>query len=173
MYRTLSDLRFQAREEADDTLKVLCAIPDTAATQAVDAAHRDLRRLAWHLVESLVGLPAQIGLTVDGPALDAQGCSVDAIPAAFAEIAEQYERSFESLLAALDGWDDADLQKEHTVYGHMTWTAGYAFKALEMHQAHHRGQMTVLMRQAGLKVPAFYGPAQEDWVAMGMPEPRV
>jgi hypothetical protein len=29
--------------------------------------------------------------------------------------------------------------------------------------------MTVLMRQAGLKVPGFYGPAQEEWSAMGMP----
>ena len=36
-------------------------------------------------------------------------------------------------------------------------------------EAHHRGQMTVLMRQAGLTVPGIYGPAQEEWAAMGMP----
>jgi hypothetical protein len=27
----------------------------------------------------------------------------------------------------------------------------------------------VLMRQAGLSVPGVYGPAREEWAAMGMP----
>jgi uncharacterized damage-inducible protein DinB len=29
--------------------------------------------------------------------------------------------------------------------------------------------MTVLMRQAGLRVPGIYGPAKEDWASMNMP----
>ena len=41
------------------------------------------------------------------------------------------------------------------------------------HQTHHRGQMTVLMRQAGLTVPGVYGPAREEWAAMGMEPPTV
>ena len=44
---------------------------------------------------------------------------------------------------------------------------------LVTHQTHHRGQMTVLMRQAGLKVPDVYGPAKEGWATYGMPAPRV
>jgi uncharacterized damage-inducible protein DinB len=28
--------------------------------------------------------------------------------------------------------------------------------------------MTVLMRQAGLRVPGVYGPAEEEWGEMGM-----
>jgi hypothetical protein len=27
----------------------------------------------------------------------------------------------------------------------------------------------VLMRQAGLSVPGVYGPAREDWAALGLP----
>jgi uncharacterized damage-inducible protein DinB len=54
------------------------------------------------------------------------------------------------------------------MYG-MTWTKGTVLVSLITHQAHHRGQMTVLMRQAGLKVPGVYGPAREEWAAMGMP----
>jgi len=38
-----------------------------------------------------------------------------------------------------------------------------------LHQTHHRAQMTVLMRQAGLKVPGVYGPSREEWSQMGMP----
>jgi uncharacterized damage-inducible protein DinB len=37
------------------------------------------------------------------------------------------------------------------------------------HQAHHRGQMTVLMRQAGLTVPGVYGPAREERAQWGTP----
>ncbi len=33
--------------------------------------------------------------------------------------------------------------------------------------------MTVLMRQAGLKVPGTYGPAKEEWGAIGMEAPAV
>ena len=33
--------------------------------------------------------------------------------------------------------------------------------------------MTVLMRQAGLRVPGIYGPAREDWSGMGMEPPSV
>jgi uncharacterized damage-inducible protein DinB len=33
--------------------------------------------------------------------------------------------------------------------------------------------MTVLMRQAGLRVPAMYGPAKEDWAEWDMQPPAV
>ena len=34
------------------------------------------------------------------------------------------------------------------------------------HQIHHRGQMTILMRQAGVVVPSVYGPSREETAAM-------
>jgi uncharacterized damage-inducible protein DinB len=49
------------------------------------------------------------------------------------------------------------------------WKRGQTLHALILHQAHHRGQMTVLMRQAGLPVPGIYGPSREEWEAFGMP----
>ena len=53
------------------------------------------------------------------------------------------------------------------MYG-MSWKRGTTLSILVNHQAHHRGQMTVLMRQAGLMVPGVYGPAKEEWASMGM-----
>jgi uncharacterized damage-inducible protein DinB len=41
------------------------------------------------------------------------------------------------------------------------------------HEIHHRAQMTVLMRQAGLKVPGIYGPSRDEWQAMGMTPPEI
>ena len=69
-------------------------------------------------------------------------------------------------------WNDETLEIEDTMYGE-NWQRGMTLTALLMHQAHHRGQMTVLMRQAGLKVPGVYGPAMEDWAAYGQPAPLV
>ena len=49
------------------------------------------------------------------------------------------------------------------------WKRGGVLASLVNHQIHHRGQMTVLMRQAGLAVPGIYGPAREEWAKMGLP----
>jgi uncharacterized damage-inducible protein DinB len=63
------------------------------------------------------------------------------------------------------------LTDELPMYG-STWRRGDILASLVHHQIHHRGQMTVLMRQAGLVVPGVYGPAREEWAAMGMPPLR-
>lgn len=158
MYRSLADFRTHFQEEVVDTVKVLRAIPDAAAVQAIGPKFRDLRRLGWHLVQSLASLPAEIGLKVAAPEGEA--------PAAMAEIIAAYEGAAASLLTQLEAWTDADLLTEDTLWGMLVWKKGYSLQALEMHQAHHRGQMTVLMRQAGLRIPEFYGPTLEVEEAM-------
>ncbi len=55
MFRRVEDVKTIWAQEAEKTLAVFDAIPDAAAHQAVDAHHRDLRRLAWHLVETVLG----------------------------------------------------------------------------------------------------------------------
>ena len=57
---------------------------------------------------------------------------------------------------------------EDDMYG-QKWKRGLTLGILITHQIHHRGQMTVLMRQAELKVPGIYGPAYEEWAALGVP----
>ncbi len=54
------------------------------------------------------------------------------------------------------------------MYGEQ-WPRGLALAMLISHETHHRGQMTVLMRQAGVPVPGVSGPSREEWEAMGMP----
>lgn len=173
MYRRIEDFRNHWQEEVVDTLKVIDAIPDAKLGQAVSPEHRDLRRLAWHLASSIVGLPGQFGLKVDGPRVSAEGADLDAPATTSAGLREAYAKAAQSLLDAIKGWTDADLEIEDTMYGHMVWKRGYSLQALELHQAHHRGQMTVLLRQAGLPVPGFYGPAKEGWAALGMAAPAV
>jgi len=60
------------------------------------------------------------------------------------------------------------LLDELDMYGEK-WARGHTLMVLCTHQTHHRGQMTVLMRQAGLKVPGVCGPSKEEWAQFGLP----
>ena len=80
-----------------------------------------------------------------------------------------YERSARSLGEAVGNqWTDEMLADKIPMFGE-EWTRAQTLMALIAHQTHHRGQMTVLMRQAGLAVPGVYGPSREEWAAYGMP----
>ena len=106
------------------------------------------------------------GLKVAGPSHDSPP------PASAGAIVAAYETASKAVADGVAGWTDATLEVEDDMYGEK-WPRGSTLQALVVHQAHHRGQMTVLMRQAGLKVPGVYGPAREEWTAYGMQPPAV
>ena len=64
------------------------------------------------------------------------------------------------------------LQDVVTMFG-MPWTISTTLYSYLKHEIHHRGQLTILMRQAGLPVIGAYGPAKEQWAAIGMPVPAL
>jgi len=174
MFRRLEDFKDLWLAEVKHTEAVLEAIPDSAMGQAVTPEHRDLRRMAWHLVETLIEMPAQFGITIVGSEL-VQGSFIQDPPPTMGEVLAAYRAASDSLLNGVRGletWSDADLEREDEMYG-QTWRRGYTLMVLVIHQAHHRGQMTVLMRQAGLKVPPIYGPVREGWADFGIEPPRV
>ena len=172
MFRRVEDVKTIWAQEAEKTLAVFDAIPDAAAHQAVDAHHRDLRRLAWHLVETVLELPQNLGLRVKGPVSLGPDGFIAAPPPTMAEIAAAYRVVSDSLLDHLGSWSNTELGRSFSLYGE-SWTGAYAFYVLVAHQTHHRAQMTVLMRQAGLKPPALYGPTKEGWAGLGLDAPNV
>jgi uncharacterized damage-inducible protein DinB len=163
MFRAVKDFEKEWTYEVDCSLKILRALSDASLQQRVWPEGRSLGRLAWHLVQSQVDLATKAGLTVEGPDWDAP------IPAHAAEIVAAYERIAQAVATEVrQNWTDASLLEEREMYGEV-WANGLTLEVLIRHEAHHRGQMTVLMRQAGLAVPGVYGPAREEWAAYGMP----
>jgi len=69
-------------------------------------------------------------------------------------------------------WNDKDLATINDFFGRPMPNSIFLMTLIN-HQNHHRGQMTVLMRQAGLTVPGVYGPAKEEWAATGMEAPQM
>ncbi len=162
MYRTVEDFIADWNYEKDATMKILRALTDESLNQKVSQDGRSLGFLAWHLVLTLSEMGSKMGLQVTGPAEDSDP------PTVAAEIASTYDISSRSVLEAVQrNWTDSSLKDEVNMYGEM-WKRGGALSSLVMHQTHHRAQMTVLMRQAGLKVPGIYGPSREEWAALGM-----
>jgi len=167
MFTKLSHFEKAWEFESEGTLKMLRALTDASLGQAVAPHERTLGRIAWHVTTSLPEMMARTGVTLAGPSEHA------ALPATAAAIVAGYEAAAGSLVPALKGaWTDATLQEVDDMYGDK-WKRGLTLTVLITHQTHHRGQMTVLMRQAGLRVPGVYGPAHEDWAGMGMQPPEV
>ena len=167
MFRRIADFQKTWAEESENTLKVLSALTDASLAQAVAPEARTLGRLAWHVVTSVGEMANRTGLALGGPPHEAP------VPPSAADIVAAYQTASQSLTNEVASkWTDATLEIEDDMYGE-TWPRGLTLFALVVHQTHHRAQMTVLMRQAALKVPGVYGPAREEWSAFGMPAPSV
>ena len=163
MFRTIEDFQKGWAYESEATLKILRALTDASLPQKVYPEGRSLGYLAWHTALAVGEMANAAGLPVDYPGEGAP------MPAHAADMAAVYQSSADSLRDQVTrNWDDEKLLDTIDMYGEK-WTRGQSLSILIHHQAHHRGQMTVLMRQAGLVVPGVYGPAKEEWVKYGLP----
>ncbi|MHB1192078.1 MAG: DinB family protein [Longimicrobiales bacterium] len=163
MFRRVSDFLAVWSYEAEATLKILGVLTDASLVQRFHPNVRTLGRLAWHITQSIPEMGARTGLALAGPGED------DPIPTSAADIAARYREAAESLAREVKSrWNDAELEVEDEMYGER-WPRGRTLFVISGHQAHHRAQMMVLMRLAGLPVPGVYGPTKEEWSQFGMP----
>jgi uncharacterized damage-inducible protein DinB len=162
MYTSIKAFENDWAYESEATIKVFSYLTDNSLNQKVSENGRSIGRLAWHLVITIGEMCHKAGLKFDAPEEQAP------VPAKADEIKNQYSKVSSAMLEALkDQWKDSDLNDEINMYG-QTWKKKNVLNSLVHHQIHHRAQITVLMRQAGLRVPGIYGPAREEWQQMGM-----
>lgn len=166
MYRVLNDFLEDWKYESESTLKLFGNITDEKKNQKITPDGRSLGFLAWHITQSIPEMMQRTGLSF--PDFDEHSLE----PEIFSKIISDYERYSNELIDQVKKeWEDKSLDEDVNMYGE-NWKKGKILSVLIIHQAHHRAQMTVLMRQAGLKVPGIYGPSSEEWAAMGM-EPQL
>jgi uncharacterized damage-inducible protein DinB len=163
MFRSIDDFLHAWAPERDSTVRVFRELPGASLGQRVSPAGRTLGFIAWHLTTSLSEMMNQAGVGISGPS------EKDPTPAWAKVIAELYENAAGSLAALVAAnWTDELLAGEITIFGGKL-ARRYLLMAVIAHETHRRGQMTVLMRQAGLKVPGVYGPSLEEWALFGTP----
>lgn len=167
MVSSIREFEFEWSQEIEATQKVLKHIKDSSLGFAAFPGGRSVGRLAWHIVQSIPEMAGKTGLPVDGPGED------DPVPASARAIFQAYNTAAISLLDRVKSlWTDATLLEKDSMYGR-EWARGFTLTVLIKHQIHHRGQLTFLMRTAGLAIPGIYGPTREEWAAWGKPEPAV
>jgi uncharacterized damage-inducible protein DinB len=161
MYRKIQDFLRDWEVESTSTVKVFERLTDESLGERI-VGGRTLGRLAWHIAVTLQEMLERTGLEID------RGLTDDRQPANAAAMVRAYRRGAERVAAQVAAsWTDDDLQEEVEMYGER-WRKGQVLSVLIRHQCHHRGQMTVLMRQAGLTVPGVSGPSREEWATWGM-----
>lgn len=161
MFAKIEDFAAEWTKEAELTANVMDALTDDSLGQAVSEGRRTLGQIAWHLARSLHFM-TNLGLDFDAPSGDEKA------PDSAALIASEYRKISRDLLHAVrTQWKDDTLAETVMIYGE-AWPNGASLRFTLMHQAHHRGQMTVLMRQAGLRLPDVYGPTYETWADQGI-----
>jgi uncharacterized damage-inducible protein DinB len=161
MFIRIEDFAAEWTSEADITASVLDVLTDDSLGQEVIEGRRTLGQIAWHLVRSLHFMTT-LGLKFDAPS------GGEEAPASAALIASEYRRISKDMLHAVrTQWNDETLHESVMIYEE-AWPNGSSLRYTIMHQAHHRGQMTVLMRQAGLQLPDVYGPTYDSWIEKGI-----
>jgi len=162
MFRSLEDFINMWNYESEATIKIFKNISNDSLDQKVTPDGRTLGFLAWHLTLTLGEMLNKTGLEIDSFSEDAP------MPNTIEEISGIYKKSSDSMIEKIKTkWNDEMLLDEVDMYGEK-WKKSDILLSLITHQIHHRGQLTVLMRQAGLKVPGVYGPSKEEWQQYGM-----
>jgi len=137
-------------EESEKTQAVLSVIPDSALAQRAFQGGFSVAELAWHLTDATIKISAQLGIapiTVQQPAFD----SSQKLLEAYRAVMMQFRTN------VVNGVEDSTLSEFRMIYG-MDWTVSYALSIILKHEIHHRGQLVQLLRMAGVRPPATYGP---------------
>lgn len=164
MIRKIEDFKKSWAYESESTAKIFAHVSDEAMNKKLNENVRSLAFLAWHLTITTGEMLGKAGIT--GIAAPEEHSKP---PGDMKTIVEAYKKAAESVGQQVEKqWRDTDLETEVEMYGDK-WAKGKVLDILITHQAHHRGQMTIIMRVLGLKVPGVYGPSKEEWAEWGMP----
>lgn len=165
MYSTLNDFISDWTQESSATIKLLQLIPNEALTQKVYPEGRTLGMLVWHIVYTVGEMMHAAGIQL--PDFDLQ----EKMPTNINAMIDKYTQFSNSIIEKVKNYDNQKLDEGYNIYGE-NWKFRDLLKGLVYHQIHHRGQLTVLMRQAGLPVIGIYGPSKEEWSQFGMEAPE-
>ncbi|MEJ1517220.1 DinB family protein [Bacillus cereus] len=165
MYVTISDFIKEWNREAMLTQKVLDGLTDESLKQQVYPEGRTLGRIVWHLTTNIPDYLAHFGLKIDRVE------NAESVPTSSKEIAETFKNlSLDAAKAIEEQWTDESIKQIQEAFGRQESNAAILMGLIK-HIVHHRGQVTVLMRQAGIKPFGVYGPPKEDWIQLGVENP--
>ena len=73
-----------------------------------------------------------------------------------------YVDAAHALMTSVEAAWTSDALREPVAFYGTVLPRGEVLEIVLRHEIHHRGQLTVLMRLAGLRVPGVYGPSGDE-----------
>ncbi|MFP3918123.1 DinB family protein [Lysinibacillus telephonicus] len=156
MYRTVNDFIQDWQHSSNGTLSIIKAITDEKKDFSIVDGHNSLEWLSWHLTNSPAFFMGQIGLSL-GLELNQSN-----VPSTINEISKQYQTVSENIVKIIKENLSNDSLLKTVNMGEQAIPIGAVLRMMVDHQTHHRAQMQVLLRQAGLPVPGVMGPTKEQ-----------
>jgi uncharacterized damage-inducible protein DinB len=149
--------------EAENTLKLLRALPAMQYDFRPDAGGRSLGELAWHLAEGDAYM--SFGIESGRFAMDAKPPNIER-PRTVEALAQGYERIHREAVARIRRLTPEDLERSIPFFAGPMPIRDILWGMIISHGIHHRGQLTLMCRLAGGQAPGLYGPNREDTAAM-------
>ena len=154
----------ELEHEAKTTRRVLERVPDGQLTWRPHPKARTLGELALH-VAMVPGGVAELGAS-SSPA-QAPKFGTDPSPKGSSELIPALDQSIAKAKSVLGGMDDATLTATWQMMNgdrELFAIPRVAFLRSIMlnHWYHHRGQLTVYLRELGVPVPSIYGPSADE-----------
>ncbi len=164
MFRKITDFTEAFTYESQTTSKLFKNISNDVMLLKPNDNIRSIQRVIWHITITLGEMLGKAGLQIDCP--DEHSNPPDDMDTVY----NTYNNAAASVLKEVGNWKDEQLNDKVEMYGE-EWRKGIVLMVLIKHEAHHRGQLTTLMRLNGLTVTGAYGPSKEEWLAWNMQSP--
>jgi uncharacterized damage-inducible protein DinB len=153
----------ELEQEAQTTRRVLERVPDAHLSWKPHEKSMSLGQLALHIAT----VPGGVAEIAAQPSLPAPPAFNQPSATSAAELLPALEQSIAKAKALLGGMDDAAM--------HATWTlmngdqvlmaiprVAFLRSIMLNHWYHHRGQLSVYLRQLNVPVPSIYGPSADE-----------
>jgi len=149
--------------EAENTVKLLRALPATQYDFRPDPGGRSLGELAWHLAEGDAYI--SYGIEAGQFTRDAKPPNIER-PRTVEALAPGYERIHREAVARVRKLKPEDLERSIAFFSGPRSIRNLLWDGIISHGIHHRGQLTLMCRLAGGRAPGMYGPNREEMAAM-------
>lgn len=168
MQTELQEFSRHWERETDGTLALLRALPTDQYDFRPDTGGRSIGELAWHIaeVDAYVSLGINLGefkFDKSKPPRIERPRTIEALTPAFRVVHDE-------AVARVAWLQSHDWGREIRYADGELWSIGnLLWRKLLMHAVHHRGQLTLLCRQAGGVPPGLFGRTREETPARRMP----
>ena len=160
---TIEELLQELEQETQTTRRVLERVPDSHLTWRPHEKARTLGELAMHVAI----VPGALAELISSPSPRQVPQFTDPVPANASELLSTLEESITKAKTALKGLDDTKLNEVWRLMNGEQELFAVPRRALLRsvmlnHWYHHRGQLSVYLRQLDVLIPSIYGPSADE-----------